>query len=201
MKSKFQEEINGEFIYLKKVNIEDALDIYNWRSGISGKFLRQPDGYSVKFQEGWIIARGENEINYIIYDKQNHDKVGMIGIYDVNDHDGVANVGRLLLAERFLKQSTPYGLEAMLLAYSYVFNEMNFRKLTGDIMARNDDMVKLQKFLGMKQEGFLSKHTVINGVAEDLHIMSIMKTEFAKYQQKIRFLLKSFKQTFVSDPI
>lgn len=192
MQNEFRNEITGDFIILKKVTVADAPDIYTWRSGISGRFLRQPEGYSVAMQEGWIKARGNNEINYIISDKQTGEKVGMIAIYDVNENDGVANAGRLLLAEKFLKQSVPYGLEALQLIYNYIFNEMSFRKISGDILAKNEEMVRLQTFLGMKQEGYLKRHTVINGTAEDLHLMSIMKEEFPKYSQKLKFLLKGF---------
>ncbi len=193
MQHKFQENLEGDFIFLKKVSPSDASDIYNWRSGLSGRYLRQPEGYSIAKQEEWINKRDNNEINYVIYDKVTNEKVGMIAIYDVNEHDGIANIGRLLLAEKFLKKSVPYGLEALLLTYGYLFEKMKFRKMTGDILAKNVDMVKLQLFLGMKQEGFFKQHTIINGIAEDIHIMSIMREDFEKYKQKIKFLLKGFK--------
>ena len=118
----------------------------------------------------------------------------MISIYDVNSEDKVADVGRLLLSDNYLTKSNPYGLEALLLGYNYVFNVMNLRKITGVIAAVNMTMVKLQLFLGMKQEGYLENHTLINGKFEDLHIMSIFKDEFNNtYTKKINFLLKSFK--------
>jgi RimJ/RimL family protein N-acetyltransferase len=70
---------------------------------------------------------------------------------------------------------------------------MNFRKITGIIAASNISMVKLQLFLGMKQEGYLDKHTLINGNFDDLYILSIFKDQFNNnYIKKINFLLKSF---------
>ena len=112
----------------------------------------------------------------------------------MNEIDKVANVGRLLLSDIYLVKSNPYGLEAMLLCYDYVFNKMNFRKITGDIVATNTAMVKLQIYLGMQQEGLLSKHVLINGVYEDLHIMSLFAEAFEKqYMKKINIFLKAFK--------
>lgn len=193
MKNKFLDSIHGTHILLRKTNVDDAADIFKWRSGAAGKFLRQPDNYSVQSQKEWILNRSDNEINYIIIDIKTQQKVGTIGIYDLNDFDRVANVGRLLLDDIFLTKSTPYGLEALLLMYDHVLNTMNFRKITGDILAVNEPMVKLQKFLGMKQEGYFEKHTFINGNYQDLHIMSIFTKEFNNfYKKKIAFLLKNF---------
>ena len=193
MENKFLEIIDGNHIVLRKTTEHDAADIFKWRSGIAGKFLRQPDDYSVQTQRDWILSRSGNEINYIITDVTTKENVGAIGIYDVNDFDKVANVGRLLLDDIYLKKSTPYGLEALLIMYDYVLNVMKFRKITGDILASNEPMFKLQKFLGMKQEGYLEKHTLINGKFEDLHIMSIFSKEFNNtYRKKIAFLLKNF---------
>lgn len=194
MKIQFSEIIKGDFIILSKVTIADAEDIFNWRSGQSGRFLHHPEGFSVSMQEAWIRSRGDNEINYIIQVKKNLEKVGMVSIYNLNIEDKVAEVGRLLLNDIYLTKSNPYGLESLLLGYNYVFNVMNFRKITGSIAAVNLPMVKFQLFLGMKQEGYLEKHTLINGNYEDLHILSIFNDQFKNsYTKKINFLLKSFK--------
>lgn len=194
MDNTFAETITGNHIILRKVELADAADIYKWRTGKGGVFLRQPDGYSVAMQESWIKSRGPGEINYVITDKKTSEKVGTIGIYEVNHADKTANVGRLIIKDEYLSKSTPYGLEALLLGYDYLFNTMQFRKMTGDILATNAAMHKLQIFLGMKQEGYLEKHVIINGKEEDLFIMSIFKDRFEKsYKQKINFLLRAFK--------
>ncbi len=194
MQLQFNKIITGDFIILTKISINDAQDVFNWRSGISGQFLHNSEDYSVDMQESWIKSRTDKEINYIIQDKKSYEKVGMVSIYNVNIEDKVAEVGRLLLSDIYLNRSNPYGLEALLLSYDYVFNTMNFRKITGIIASVNTSMVKMQLFLGMEQEGYLKKHTFINGNFEDLHILSICKEQFNNtYQKKIKFLLKSFK--------
>jgi diamine N-acetyltransferase len=190
----FKKLLEGDFIFLRKVEETDAQDIFEWRTSSSGKFLRQPDNYSVNLQIEWIKSRSDNEINYIIYSKSESKKVGMISIYDVNFADKVTDVGRLLLEESYLKKSNPYGMEALSLAYGYVFNSMLFRKITGVIAAKNAEMYKLQKFLGMHQEGYLKRHTIIGGVELDLYVMSIFRDEFPGYSNKIKLLLRGFKK-------
>lgn len=192
---KFATILHGDFVTLRKTEVADAADIYRWRIGAGGQFMRQPDDYSVQSQEEWIRSRSHNEINYIILDKKTGKKVGTIGIYDVNPADKVSNAGRLLIAEEYYGKSTPYGLEALLLAYDFVFNKMDFRKITGDILANNKAMHKLQVFLGMIQEGYLKDHVIINGQLHDLYIMSIFKEQFNTiYSKKVRFLLQNFKK-------
>lgn len=195
MEITFESQIVGEFILLRKSTIEDAQFIFDLRKSGSGKFLRQPIGYNLKSQEAWMKSRPNNEINYIILDKNTNDRVGTISIYDVNAQDKVANVGRLLLEEKFLKMSTPYGLESLLLTYSFVFDNLNFRKITGDILRTNAQMFKFQTFLGMEQEGLLKEHVLVENEYVDLHIMSLTKKAFdAKYKKKVQFLLNSFVQ-------
>lgn len=192
---KIETTLEGDFVILRKVTLSDAQDIYNWRSGQSGRFLRHPKDYSLKTQEDWIKSRDDfKEMNYIIQDKKTLKGVGMISIYNIDEADGVIEVGRLLLDDEYLTKSNPYGLEALLITYDYVFNKLDFRKITGIIAAINSSMVKLQLFLGMKEEGYLKKHTLINGNFEDIHIISIFKDEFNNnYKKKIAFLLKNFK--------
>jgi RimJ/RimL family protein N-acetyltransferase len=193
MEIKFDSQLIGKYIRLQKSTIDDAQFIFGLRKSQSGKFLRQPINYDVKSQKEWMKNRPNNEINYIIVDRTTNSKVGTIGIYDVNVQDKVANVGRLLLEEKFLKMSTPYGLESLLLTYTFVFDNLNFRKITGDILRTNVQMFKFQTFLGMEQEGLLKEHVLIENEYVDLHILSLTKRAFeAQYKRKIEFLLRSF---------
>lgn len=195
MENKFSTLIVGQHVILKKAEIQDAFFIYQLRTSNAGRFLRQPLNYNLESQENWMRNRPSNEINYIIYDKYSSEKVGTIGIYDVNFLDRIANVGRLILVEKFLNKSNPYGLEALFLTYNFVFNNLDFRKITGDILSKNIDMVKFQLFLGMEQEGFLKEHVKIQNKFEDLHIMSMFKNKFTSvYAKRTLFLLKSFSK-------
>lgn len=194
MNIKLEPLITGQHIILRKAEVADAEDMYNWRTSFSGRFMRVSPDYSVANQAKWIESRGDNEMNYIIIDKKTNESVGAISIVGIIEADLVASVGRLLLDEKHLRDSKPYGLEALLLTYDFVFNKMNFRKIIGEILKPNEAMAKLQLFLGMSQEGLLEKHVLIKDQYEDLYIMSIFKDKFnSHYRKKIDFLLKAFK--------
>lgn len=194
MSIKLEPLITGQHIILRKATVADAEDMYHWRSGFAGRYMRVSPDFSVANQAKWIESRSDKEMNYIIVDKQTQQSVGAISLLDLNEADGVGSVGRLLLDEKYLQESKPYGLEALLLTYDYLFNTLNFRKLTGEILEVNERMVKLQKFLGMTQEGLLEKHVLIKDNYENICIMSLFKERFNDfYRKKAAFLLKSFK--------
>jgi RimJ/RimL family protein N-acetyltransferase len=194
MKHVFDKVIEGEFITLRQVRVSDATDIFNWRTSSAGKYLHQPENYSIESQENWIKTRPDDEMNYIIHPKNDTIKVGMIAIHELNYADLVGCVGRLILDEQYVNKGTPYGLEALLLTYDYLFNTMNFRKMTGVILGRNEKVFKLQSFLGMEQEGYLKKHAILNGGLEDLYVMSLFKEDFWKYKESINKILNKFRQ-------
>ena len=188
----FPRFIVGEFIVLRKVTVDDAKFIYDLRTSKVAEFLNQPPDYSVESQRKWIESRNDSEVNYIIQNRLD-ERVGMVGIVDVNWNDRVSSVGRLLLKEWCINQSTPYGVEALLLTYGYVFDIMNFRKISGVILGRNEKVFGLQKYLGMTQEGYMKDHVLLRGKPEDLYVMSLMKEDFPQYAEKIDKIISKFR--------
>jgi len=193
MSHEFSPVIVGEFIYLSKVSEDDAELIYTWRTGESGKFLKQPKNYSVESQIKWIKNRTDDECYYMIHDKASGKKVGMVGIHNLSWDDLTGSVGGLILDEIYVHKSTPYGLEALLLTYGYFFNNLKFRKLHGNVLVSNDKIVGLQRYLGMKMEGELWEHVQINGEYENLILFALFKDDFPAYSSKINDILNKFR--------
>jgi ribosomal-protein-alanine N-acetyltransferase len=189
---KFPNQIYGEFIILQKITRNDAEFIFSLRKQKVAEYLNTPENYSIESQIKWQKSRTDNEINYIIYDGSF--RVGTVSIYDCDWVNGVSNVGRLLLDGLYVHNSKPYGLEALKITYDYVFNVMDFRKITGVILEKNKKVFELQKFLGMEQEGYLKKHVILRGNYEDLYVMSLMKEDFEGYKNKINTILDKFRR-------
>lgn len=186
--------LHGEFIELREMTLADADLIYHWRTGPSGKFMNQPDGYSLESQQRWMQSRPANEINYMIVSKRSGEKVGMIAIVDISEQDRNAEVGRLLLAPEFLKRSNPYGMEALKLCCNLVLNEWGFHKIHGNVLSENKPMLRMQKYLGMVEEGLLKDQKTIHGKFYDLHLVALFREALNKsYLPKISLLLNSFK--------
>lgn len=187
--------VKGTYIELTKITYEDAELIFSWRSSQSGLYLNRVEGYSLDMQKNWIQTRPTNEINYIIKDATTKLKVGMIGIVGISNQDKNAEVGRLLLAPEYLNVSNPYGLEALKICYDLVINKWNFKKVYGNILSTNKNMIRLQKYLGMIEEGVLKQQRFIDGRYQDLILVAIFKEQLNEsYIPKINLLLKSFER-------
>ena len=186
--------LEGDFATLNEITVDDAEIIYKWRTGISGRYLNQPVGYSISFQKEWIENRPNNEINYIISSRKSGVKVGMISIVGISEQNRNAEVGRLLLAPEYLTKSNPYGLESIKICYDLVINKWKFNKIYGNILSENTKMLKLHKFLGMSEEGLLKEQTLIDGKFYDLFLVAIFRDALNdSYIPKVNLLLKSFK--------
>lgn len=187
--------IKGEFISLAPVIEEDAESIYEWRKGISGQYLNHPENYTLEGQRKWIATRPPSEINYIIRANTGEKaRVGMISIVDIDTFHKKAEVGRLLLDEKWLTVSNPFGLEALKISYDIVLNKWGFNKIYGSILSLNSKMIELQKFLGMTEEGILRNHLFVQNDYRDLHLLSIFQKDVnSKFLPRINFLLKSFR--------
>lgn len=187
--------LEGEFVALHEMTPADAQLIYEWRTGPSGQFMNQPLGYSLESQQKWMATRPANELNFIIVDRNTSQKVGMIAVVGISEQDRNAEVGRLLLAPEWLKTSNPYGLEALKICYNLVLNTWGFNKIYGNVLSENLPMLKMQKYLGMVEEGVLREQRIIHGKTYDLHLVAIFPERLNKsYLPKLSMLLKAFKQ-------
>ena len=185
--------IEGEFIFLREIIIEDAETIFSWRTGPSGQFMNQPDGYDMEMQINWMNSRPETEINYMIINKKNNEKVGMVAMVGISEQDKNAEIGRLLLAPEFLKKSNPFGLEALKICSIEILNVWGFHKIYGNVLSENIPMLKLQKYLGMIEEGLLKNQKSIRGIMYDLHLVALFPDALKqKYIPRINLLLKAF---------
>jgi RimJ/RimL family protein N-acetyltransferase len=193
-KHKFPTLIPGEFIVLSKIMERDAAFIHRLRTSEGAKYLNQPKGYCLESQIKWQESRGTDEVNYIIYDKKEEISVGMVSIYECDWDNGVSNVGRLLLVDKYVHNSSPYGLEALKMTYGYVFKIMGFRKISGIINSKNVKVVSLQKYLGMVEEGYFRGHVLLHGEPQDLNFLSLFKEDFQAYSDKIDLLLNKFRK-------
>jgi len=186
--------ISGEFIELVEITIDDSETIFNWRTGPSGTFMNQPDGYSLEMQNRWMASRPDNEVNYMIVEKSSGSRVGMIAIVGISEQDQNAEIGRLLLAPNFLGKSNPFGLEALKLCATEIMITWGMNKIYGNVLSENAPMLKLQIYLGMKEEGLLKMQKSIKGLFYDLHLVALFQNDFKKYYlPRLNLLLMSFR--------
>ena len=188
---KFKEEIKGTSIVLRKLVEDDAAESFAIRDSTRAKYLNAGPK-NIEDQKNWIRSRPSNEINFAITSLENT-ILGLISLINIDFISLTAEPARFILKNQNLAVNSPVVFEALYMIYEYSFYDLNLRKLHGNIAQSNDRMVKFQLNLGMKTEGKLLSHKMINNQYEDLILVSLFKTD---YEEKTRELLKTMINSF-----
>ena len=149
---------------------------FKWRKSTRDKYLNQ-GSKTVKEQQKWIVSRPSNEFNYIIETK-NEKPVGMIPLIDIDLINLKAEPGRLLIGNKERVKGLPAAFEAMKLIYEIAFDLLKLHRVYGTIPEENTEMIKFQKYFGLKKEGRLRKHYYINGRFQDAICFGLLINEY-----------------------
>jgi diamine N-acetyltransferase len=186
--------LEGEFVNLRPLVIEDAATTFAWRQGERAKLLNK-GADSVEQQSRWIASRPASEYNFIIELKDGR-PVGMLALSGIDQGNRHAEPGRFLIGEQEAVQGIPAAVEAMKLLYEFTFERLGMLRVWGTIAADNHLMIKWQKYLGMKEEGRLRRHYFLNGEFQDALIMGLLAEEYRTVSlPRMNALIATSRQT------
>jgi RimJ/RimL family protein N-acetyltransferase len=168
----------GEFTKLRPLQAEDAELTLRWRMS-SRAFLLHRGAQTVEAQRAWILSRPQEELNFII-EIGSSVPVGMLSLIDIDLVQRNAESARFLIGEEEVVRGLPAAVEAMKLLYHVAFDQLHLLRISGTIAEENVLMLKWQTYLGMKEEGRVRNHSLINGRLQDLILVSILNTDFQK---------------------
>lgn len=181
--------LHGEFIDLVPLAAEHAAATLAWRTSERAVFLNR-GANTLDEQGAWIAARPHDEYNYVISIKgreiaeqtptqeTKQCPVGMIALTGIDLEQRSGEPGRFLIGEPEAVRGVPAAAEAMKLIYHLAFEQLGLLRLHGIVAADNGGMIKWQKFLGMKDEGRLSRHLFVNGKFQDAVQLAIVERDY-----------------------
>lgn len=169
-------ELQGQYVVLRPLRIEDAELTLRWRRGARGRLLN-PGAASLFEQTRWIAARPKGEFNFIV-ELRSGQPVGMLSLINIDNVNRRAEPARFLIGEPDSIRGMPVAIEAMLLLYELVFDHLDLRRVYGTVAADNRLMVKWQKYLGMKEEGRLRQHYFLDGRVQDAVCLGMLEEEY-----------------------
>ena len=108
---------------------------------------------------------------------------------NINKNSQNAESARFLIGDEEAVKGIPVAAEAMKILYDFAFMQLNLHKVYGQIAAQNKSMIKWQKYLGMKEEGLLREHLIINGELQDAVVMGILSKEYLASKKKFDGLI------------
>lgn len=166
----------GEFVDLLPLTTEDAALTYAWRTSPRAVHL-QRGAASVEQQAAWIASRPKDEHNFVIALKHGR-KVGMVSLTAVEPTHRRAEPGRFLIGDEQAVRGIPAAVEAMKLIYELAFDELGLMRVYGTVASDNTQVIKWQKFLGMREEGRLRSHYFIDGHTQDAVVLGLLVHEY-----------------------
>jgi len=166
----------GRFTRLRPIESGDAEITLQWRLGNRAKLLNR-GAETVDEQRSWIQSRPSSELNFVIETLKSQ-AVGCIALIDINFVHRRAESARFLIGDEESSRGLPIAVEAMKLLYEVAFDQLKLLRVYGVIAEENALMLKWQKYLGMKEEGRLRRHSYINGRFQDHVAVGILDSEF-----------------------
>lgn len=161
---------------MRPIETGDAEVTLQWRLGNRAKLLNR-GAETVEEQRSWIQSRPSSELNFVI-ETWKSQPVGCIALIDINFVHRRAESARFLIGDEEASRGLPIAVEAMKLLYEVAFDQLKLLRVYGVIAEENTLMLKWQKYLGMKEEGRLRRHSYINGRFQDHVAVGIFDSEF-----------------------
>ena len=168
--------LRGDFVTLRPLEVADAALTFGWRTAHRAKFLNA-GARTVEAQADWIAGRPHSEFNYVI-ELADGRPVGMLSLTGIDLANRRAEPGRFLIGDEAAVRGIPAAVEAMALLYRLAFDELGLARLCGIVVAGNTLMTKWQKFLGMREEGRLRNHFVMDGRFQDGIFMGLLVEDY-----------------------
>lgn len=168
--------LEGDFVRLRPLRVGDAELTLEWRLGSRASLLNK-GSQSVEEQRSWIAARPGKELNYVIETRAGV-PIGMLSLVDIDLVNRRAEPARFLIGDEQAAKGIPAAVEALKLLYVVAFEHLGLQRVYGTIAEDNKPMLKWQTYLGMKVEGRLRNHALINSRFQDLVAVGLLDTEY-----------------------
>lgn len=140
----------GQFVNLKPIDENDFEEIIRWRNDPdNNRYLNQSYRLDLDLQKKWYNESyvKSNDILFIIIAKEGKKKIGTIGINNLDLEKKMGILGRLLIGEIEYRGSKEL-IEAMVLMYDYIFNDLMVENLYGHCVTENEKVLSFDKKFG-----------------------------------------------------
>lgn len=173
--------INGNKIYLKPFEIQDAIFLQEIRQDFEGLkgFVGSPFPSNLESEKEWIsnmYPKGvRTSVFLAVFDISTNEFCGYCVARNINYLNRNAEVGIILhknaRGRRLFK-------DISFTFYNYLFSEINLHKLYSFVLTSNEVAFETDKKIGFLEEGIIKEHIYQDGLYKDVYFVSLYKTEF-----------------------
>ena len=168
----------GKNISLQLIEKEDLPLLVEWKNSAYTDFYEYP--LSDLRQDVWFkkhIEMGDYlfTITTIDNDTGRFNKIGMIGLSNIDYRNRNAEFGRFVIEEKYRDKG--YGKESLKLLLEYAFKHLNLHSVYLDAFIEKK-VLSLYEAVGFKREGLKREHIYKDGKYRDIVCMRVLKGDF-----------------------
>lgn len=168
-----------------KLQEEHLKTVMGWRVKPEvSQYLFTDIEYNIEKQNQWFKKISQDDTcRYWLISYQNV-PIGIINLATIDRINLRCNAGYYIaeLGYRHLgAMVTPY-------LYNYVFKEMKFRKIYGEVMAENKNILQIHKMHGYRQVGIYRDHIFKNGRFHDVILIELLSESWLRQKRYQRYI-------------
>lgn len=168
--------------YLKPVTNGDLQLMYTWRNKLDiRKFMFNDNKIEWKSHVNWFNSfrdDGKNDIRIFI---ENSKPRGVVQINKIDANHQTAEWGF------YIGDGYKSGLGTLLAyhALNYIFEELNIRKLSAQVLSSNEKSLRFHNKIGFVHEGILQKQIIRDQKFIDVHLYALFNQDWKHNKIKL----------------
>lgn len=178
--------MNSQNLYIRESEFEDCALFVGWEQKpyVVDAFMISTDrNYEEIVREYIARSIDEDKRQFTILLRETGRPIGRVYISKIDKENDSVDMTRIYIGEEDCL-GKGYGEEAMHLLLKYFFTKLHMERATLNHLPNNDIATELYKKVGFQYEGILRNAGKINGKYINLHLMSMLRSEyFSKYHQ------------------
>ena len=181
-------KINGKFVYLKNISLDDIFFVYKLRQNkLISYYLHNPPK-TLNDQKNWTKKniKDKRTKDFIIISKKKNNKIGTIAFNNISSND--AEWGRWIS-----KGNTIHNIEAVILLLNYGFKKLKFKKIYSLTNINNKKVINFQKNTPALYAGIIKSLFIIKNKKTDAVKYSFNQKKFSKFKKNFYFMTRSIQ--------
>ena len=174
--------IRGEHVYLRAAERDDIGLFVRWFNDaevLRNLAMRAPMSEAAEAQwfERMLAAQGTTDYHFVICLLDDSRPIGTIGLHGVDFQNGNAEFG-IAIGEKS-EWNKGHGTDALRAICDFGFGELRLERIGLYVYAGNDRARRSYEKAGFKHEGTLRRAHFGRGEHIDVHVMSLLREEWA----------------------
>lgn len=179
--------IRGEHVYLRPAERDDVPTFVRWFNDADvlrnlAMFAPMSDAAESAWFDRMLAAQGTTDYHFVICLLADGRPIGTIGLHDISWKDGTADFG-IAIGEKD-EWNKGYGTDALRAISDFGFGALRLERIGLFVYAGNDGARRAYEKAGFVHEGTLRRAHFARGEHHDVHVMSLLLSEWQAQERK-----------------